>query len=273
MNVMQAHDQVRSRAPRGKWLRGCNSWVLLVLLGACKGPVLVLDPNGPDPWRARIASAYGIEVWPRIDTIQFTCQRYLPTPDGPRLLSERSWIHSPRDAWTWLILPGDLLAAPFPAWPLSRVPGEPVVDSGDPFSALREQFSADSEWLFLPYALAVDDTLSLRDQGLTRAPLGEEVARRIDVARALPEGSNGAPVSASGESQPAADELDAQSAELELFLSPANWILATRWGPGPERQVITWSEPWMAGGLGFSLQHVLPDGSWIEYTAIHVRLD
>lgn len=279
-------NQLRSAAG-GKAIR---SWATrlsasaLLLFSACQGPVLELDPFGPDPWRARIAAAYGIEVWPRIDTIQFTCQRYFPTPDGPRLMSERSWIHMPREAWTWLILPGDLLAEPFPAWPLAHLPGETAPQVDDPFSALREQFLEDGEWLFLPYTLAVDSGLNLRDQGLTQAPLVDQVARRIDVARSLPGKDKPKP---SNRSDPLAnaevsDELlvdaagntiDPEQADLELFLSESDWILAARWGPGPDRQATTWSEPWLAGGLGFSLKHTLPDGSWIEYTNIHVRLE
>jgi hypothetical protein len=281
----------------------------LFALSGCRSQVLRLDPDGPDPWRARIGLAYGIETWPRVDTVQFTRREWRPTSEGPILVGERTWIHAPRERWTWLVLPGDLLGEPFLAWPLDHLPGEPGPQLDDAWSELRELFLDDAVWLFLPYALALDPDLRLADQGIVGAPPDGVVARRIDVRRASdlesesPEelAAGGAP-SAGAAAETAADAMESlesarslQAAEeaqarLRLYLADSHWIMTSEWGvrPAPaasEASVqgatvpptvsggsMVHSEPYPAGGLAFPLTHVRPDGSWIEYTGVYVRL-
>lgn len=275
------------------------------LLAGCRSQPLRLDPNGPDPWRARIGLAYGIETWPRVDTLQFTRREWRPTSEGPILVGERTWIHAPRERWTWLVLPGDLLGEPFLAWPLDRLPGEPEPQLDDPWSELRELFLEDAAWLFLPYTLVLDPDLCLIDQGIVGAPPDGVVARRIDVRRAGDLQADEALEPGAGDPGPGASESDAASPaeasdalsgsagaapRLRLYLADSHWIMTTEWGarlepaaaPGASGEAlpeplalessIVHSEPYPAGGLAFPLTHVRPDGSWIEYTGIYVRL-
>lgn len=278
------------------------------LLAGCRSQPLRLDPNGPDPWRARIGLAYGIETWPRVDTLQFTRREWRPTSEGPILVGERTWIHAPRERWTWLVLPGDLLGEPFLAWPLDRLPGEPEPQLDDPWSELRELFLEDAAWLFLPYTLVLDPDLCLIDQGIVGAPPDGVVARRIDVRRAAdlqaapalesavdapPDGAGSLAAGLAADSDSAADSASAAGSDtppprLRLYLADSHWIMTTQWGlapapapsaaeasaavpPSPEGSIVH-SEPYPAGGLAFPLTHVRPDGSWIEYTGIYVRL-
>jgi hypothetical protein len=293
--------------------RAALGWALAALfVSGCRSQVLRLDPSGPDPWRARIGLAYGIETWPRVDSVQFTRREWRPTSEGPILVGERTWIHAPRERWTWLVLPGDLLGEPFLAWPLDHLPGEPGPQLDDAWSELRELFLDDAVWLFLPYALALDPDLRLADQGIVGAPPDGVVARRIDVRRAgdlefeSPEelAASGAP-SAGAAAGTAADDVESleslesarslqaagdSPARLRLYLADSHWIMTSEWGPRPvpagseasaqgaaapptaSGGSMVHSEPYPAGGLAFPLTHVRPDGSWIEYTGVYVRL-
>jgi hypothetical protein len=214
--------------------------VVFILLGCAAAP-----PHRADPETARIARAYGIREFDRIEAIRYTFNVRLPDRE-----IARSWIWEPGpDRVTFA--GADENAEPITYLRNERDPAGPKPDP-----QIDAWFVNDNFWLLFPFHIQWTPDLTVDSAENQPLPLSEGRARRVTVR--FPANRGYTPGDA-----------------YDLYLDPdhriAQWVYRKGGAETPAR-AATWENHAKAGPILLALDHRGEGGFRVRFTDVAVRL-
>ncbi|MFZ7124960.1 MAG: hypothetical protein ACOWWM_02250 [Desulfobacterales bacterium] len=195
--------------------------------------------------RHRIADAYGISEFDRIETIRFTFNVDLPD----RRVS-RAWIWHPAEDRVTRIEENQVEGLSYDREQLRSQPSDELV-------SIDSQFINDRYWLLFPFQIEWDRQAAVEDQGMEAAPISGRSLRRVVVTYPPDGGYTPGDV-------------------YEIFVDErfriVEWIYRKGGSVEPTRQT-TWEDHRRVGPILLSLDHHGPDKQFrVRFTDVAVRL-